>query len=77
MLSTLGARSFSVAAPKLWNGLPVELCQETSLDCFKFILFYFHGDVIFKFLLNMQSTIDQNMEICAIKISKLLLLLSR
>ena len=35
MLSTLGARSFSVAAPKLWNGLPVELRQATSLDCFK------------------------------------------
>jgi len=31
----LGARSFSVAAPKLWNGLPVELRQATSLDCFK------------------------------------------
>ena len=35
MLSTLGVRSFSVAAPKLWNGQPVELCQATSLDCFK------------------------------------------
>ena len=35
MLSTLGARSFSVAAPKLWNGLPAELRQATSLDCFK------------------------------------------
>ena len=35
MLSTLGARSFSVAALKLWNGLPVELRQATSLDCLK------------------------------------------
>ena len=34
-LSTLGARSFSAAAPKLWNGLPVELRQATSLDSFK------------------------------------------
>ena len=30
MLSTLGTRSFSVAAPKLWNGLPVKLRQATS-----------------------------------------------
>ena len=30
-LTTLGVRSFSEAAPKLWNGLPVELCQATSL----------------------------------------------
>jgi len=29
------ARSFSAAAPKLWNGLPEELCQATSLDSFK------------------------------------------
>ena len=35
MLTTLGARSFSVAAPKLWNGLPMELRQATSLDSFK------------------------------------------
>ena len=35
MLPTLGARSFSAAAPKLWNGLPEELCQATSLDSFK------------------------------------------
>ena len=34
MLTTLGGRSFSAAAPKLWNGLPVELCQATSLDSF-------------------------------------------
>ena len=35
MLPTLGARLFSAAAPKLWNGLPEELCQATSLDSFK------------------------------------------
>ena len=35
MLTTLGARSFSAAAPKLWNGLPMELRQATSLDSFK------------------------------------------
>ena len=34
MLTTLGARSFS-AAPKLWNELPLELRQGTSLDSFK------------------------------------------
>ena len=34
ILTTLGARSFS-AAPKLWNGLPVELRQATSLNSFK------------------------------------------
>ena len=32
MLTTLGARSFSAAAPKLWNELPVELRQATSLN---------------------------------------------
>lgn len=35
ILTTLGARSFSAAVPKLWNGLPVELCQATLLDSFK------------------------------------------
>ena len=35
MLTTLGARSFSAAAPELWNGLPMELRQATSLDSFK------------------------------------------
>ncbi|CAH3036866.1 unnamed protein product, partial [Porites lobata] len=35
MLTTLGSRSFSAAAPKLWNGLPVELRQATSLNSFK------------------------------------------
>ena len=34
-LTTLGARSFSAAAPKLWNELPLELRQATSLDSFK------------------------------------------
>ena len=30
-------RSFSVAAPKLWNGLPLDTKQSTSVDrdCFK------------------------------------------
>lgn len=32
LLTTFGARSCSAAAPKLWNGLPVGLCQATSLD---------------------------------------------
>ena len=35
MLTTLGVRSFSAAAPKLWNGLPVQIRQETPLDSFK------------------------------------------
>ena len=35
MLTTLGARSFSAAAPKLWTGLPVELRQAISLNSFK------------------------------------------
>ena len=35
MLITLGARSFSAAAPKLWNELPLELRQATSLNSFK------------------------------------------
>ena len=35
MLTTLGARSFSAAAPKLWNELPVEVRQATSLNSFK------------------------------------------
>ena len=35
MLTTLGTRSFSAAAPKLWNELPVELRQATSLNSFK------------------------------------------
>ena len=35
MLTTLRAKLFSAAAPKLWNGPPVELCQATSLDSLK------------------------------------------
>jgi len=35
MLATLGARSFSAAAPKLWSSLPLEVCQATSLDSYK------------------------------------------
>ncbi|XP_068692578.1 uncharacterized protein [Montipora foliosa] len=35
MLTTSGARSFSAAAPKLWNEIPVELRQATSLTSFK------------------------------------------
>ena len=61
MLTTLGARSFSAAAPKLWNKLPLELRQATSLNSFKsrlktylfkkyfyslyLSLFYSHGNV--------------------------------
>ena len=32
---TFGDRSFSVAAPKIWNGLPLDIKQSTSVDCFK------------------------------------------
>ena len=35
MLTTLGTRSFSAVATKLWNSLPVELRQATSLNSFK------------------------------------------
>ena len=35
MLSTLGERSFSVAAPKLWNALPLHIRQEQRLNSFK------------------------------------------
>ena len=35
MLTTLGPRSFSASAPKIWNELPVELRQATSLNTFK------------------------------------------
>ena len=33
--SKVGARSFSAAAPKLWDGLPVELQQATLNNSFK------------------------------------------
>ena len=32
---TLGDRSFQVAAPKLWNALPHELCYIRNLHAFK------------------------------------------
>jgi len=35
MLSTFGDRSFSMAAPKLWNALPAELRSISSLSAFK------------------------------------------
>ena len=35
MLKHFGDRSFSVAAPRLWNVLPVELRKITSLSAFK------------------------------------------
>lgn len=35
MLATLGARSFSVAAPKLWNNLPAYIRGIESLGVFK------------------------------------------
>jgi len=34
MPSTLGARSFYAAAPKLWNGLPANIREITSLSIF-------------------------------------------
>ena len=35
MLSTLGARSFYAAAPTLWNSLPANIREITSLSIFK------------------------------------------
>ena len=35
MLSTLGARLFYAAAPTLWNSLPVNIREITSLSIFK------------------------------------------
>ena len=32
---TLGDRAFQVAAPQLWNALPLELCQNTNISSFK------------------------------------------
>ena len=34
MLSILGARSFYASAPKLWNSLPANIQQKTSLSIF-------------------------------------------
>lgn len=41
--TTLGTRAFSVAAPKLWNGLPLEIRSSESVDSFrrKLKTFYF------------------------------------
>ena len=33
--SSVGDRAFSAVAPKLWNSLPTDLCQSTSLHHFK------------------------------------------
>ena len=30
-----GDRAFSVAAPKLWNSLPISIRNATSIECFK------------------------------------------
>ena len=34
-LESYGKRAFSVAAPSLWNSLPMELKTSTSIDIFK------------------------------------------
>ena len=34
-LPTLGDRAFATAAPRLWNGLPLELRKEHSINIFK------------------------------------------
>lgn len=34
-LESYGKRAFSVAAPRLWNSLPMELQTSTSIDIFK------------------------------------------
>ena len=34
-LESYGKRAFSVAAPRLWNSLPMELKTSTSIDIFK------------------------------------------
>ena len=31
----MGDRAFSIAAPSLWNSLPLPIRQETSIDSFK------------------------------------------
>ena len=35
LIRTLGDRAFTIAAPKLWNSLPVELRQINSIFAFK------------------------------------------
>ncbi len=37
-LKTKGDRAFSVAAPRLWNSLPLHIRSCDSLDCFKSVL---------------------------------------
>ncbi len=37
-LVTVGARAFSVVAPRLWNALPQNICQASSLLAFKNLL---------------------------------------
>ncbi len=37
-LSSMGGRSFSVVAPKLWNSLPRSLCLANNLSEFKSLL---------------------------------------
>ena len=39
MISTLGARSFYVSAPTLWNSLPANIREITSVSIFKTHLF--------------------------------------
>ena len=38
-LSTYGFRAFSVCAPRLWNGIPLEIRQSNSVSVFKKIFF--------------------------------------
>lgn len=38
MVSTVGARSFSAAAPKLWNSLPAHIRDVGSLCAFKILV---------------------------------------
>jgi len=35
MHATLGARSFSIAAPTVWNSFPMHICDIESLGAFK------------------------------------------
>ena len=37
-LKTAGERSFRFQAPRVWNSLPVEICQSPSLSSFKYNL---------------------------------------
>lgn len=53
---TFGDRSFSVAAPKIWNSLPLDIKQRTSVDCFKSTL------ETFLFKLAYEQSLDFNEE---------------